>query len=106
MDDCDVVRALAALAQGTRLKVFRQLVVSGPQGLTPGALLAELPVGAATVSFHLKELMRAGLVASQRQGRHIVYRVNFDAMSAVLGFLTAHCCEGRPCEVTLAFGPT
>ena len=99
MDETTVVRALAALAQDTRLKLFRQLVISGPEGLTPSSLREQVDVGAATVSFHLKELMQAGLVQADRRGRRIVYRVDFAATDAVLGFLTAHCCQGNRCEL-------
>ena len=94
-----VVQALAALAQPSRLRVFRLLVVAGPLGLTPGALSAELGVAAATLSFHLKELVHAGLVSQQRDGRNLIYRAAYAQMNAVLAYLTQHCCQGEACLV-------
>ncbi|MFM9427633.1 ArsR family transcriptional regulator [Variovorax sp. GrIS 2.14] len=92
-----VVRSLAALAQPVRLQVFRCLVVAGPGGLTPGALVEAIGVPATGLSFHLKELTHAGLVSQERQGRNLIYRAAFDQMSALLGYLTDNCCEGEPC---------
>jgi DNA-binding transcriptional ArsR family regulator len=97
MDEKSAVVSLAALAQGMRLRVFRALVGAGPQGLTPGALSATLDVPASTLSFHLKELMNAGLVSQQRDGRNLIYRPTLDTMQALLDYLTAHCCQGVPC---------
>ncbi len=99
MEEQQIIRALAALAQAHRLKVFRLLVVAGPQGLTPGALAEALALPAATLSFHLKELANAGLVTQERISRHIVYRAAFDHMNAVLAFLTDNCCAGQACAV-------
>ncbi len=100
MEEKDVVKSLAALAQESRLRVFRTLVVAGPLGLTPGALSEELGVAATTLSFHLKELTNAGLVTQQRDGRNLIYRAAYDRMNAVLAYLTAHCCQGKDCLVT------
>ena len=97
MQEIDVVRALAALAQAVRLRVFRALVVAGPAGLTPGDLSAQLEVAANTLSFHLKELSHAGLITQERQGRHLIYRAAFDSMNALLACLTENCCEGEAC---------
>ncbi|RYX94239.1 MAG: ArsR family transcriptional regulator [Comamonadaceae bacterium] len=97
MEENEVVRALAALAHPARLQVFRALVVVGEQGLTPGTMAEALSMPAATLSFHLKELVHAGLVTQERSGRNIVYRSAFDRMNAVLGYLTAHCCQGAAC---------
>ena len=97
MHEIDVVRALAALAQAVRLRVFRALVVAGPAGLTPGDLSAQLEVAANTLSFHLKELSHAGLITQERQGRHLIYRAAFDSMNALLAYLTENCCEGEAC---------
>jgi ArsR family transcriptional regulator, arsenate/arsenite/antimonite-responsive transcriptional repressor len=94
MDEATAVIALAALAQGMRLRVFRALVGAGPRGLTPGALAATLGVPGSTLSFHLKELMHAGLVSQQRDGRHLIYRPSLERMNALLAYLTAHCCQG------------
>ena len=100
MEEQDVVKSLAALAQASRLRVFRTLVVAGPLGLTPGALSEELGVAATTLSFHLKELMHAGLVSQQRDGRNLIYRAAYEQMNGVLAYLTAHCCQGEACVVT------
>lgn len=97
MEEKEAVNALAALAQGMRLRVFRALVGAGPQGLTPGALTATLDVPASTLSFHLKELMHAGLVSQERDGRNLIYRPALDQMNALLAYLSAHCCQGAPC---------
>ena len=102
MDETTAVTALAALAQGMRLRVFRALVGAGPQGLTPGVLAATLGVSASTLSFHLKELTHAGLVSQQRDGRHLIYRPELAHMNALLGYLLANCCSGEPCAVTPA----
>jgi ArsR family transcriptional regulator, arsenate/arsenite/antimonite-responsive transcriptional repressor len=94
MDETTAVTALAALAQSMRLRIFRALVGTGPQGMTPGDLAALLGVPASTLSFHLKELLHSGLVSQQREGRHLIYRPSIDQMNALLGYLTAHCCQG------------
>ena len=104
MEEQEVVRALGALAQESRLRVFRTLVVAGPLGLTPGALCEELGVAGTTLSFHLKELTNAGLVSQQRDGRNLIYRAAYDRMNAVLAYLTAHCCQGKACLVTTQRG--
>ncbi len=103
MESEDVVRALAALAHDLRLRVYRLLVVAGRTGLTPGALIEQLDVPAATLSFHLKEMANAGLVTHQRDGRYLIYRASFEHMNALLGYLTENCCGGAAClEVTAA----
>ena len=100
MNETEAITALAALAQATRLRAFRALVQAGPQGLTPTALAERLDAGATTLSFHLKELHRAGLITQERDGRHLIYRADFTRMNGLLGYLTEHCCEGQPCELT------
>ena len=102
MESNDVVRSLAALAQPVRLRVFRSLVVAGPEGLTPGALTEALDVPATSLSFHLKELTHSGLVSQERQGRNLVYRASFDAMNSLLGYLTENCCQGATCTTDTA----
>lgn len=97
MEETDVVKSLGALAQPVRLRVFRALIVAGSTGMTPGALAQALDVAATTLSFHLKELTHAGLVSQERDGRHLIYRASFDRMSALLNYLTAHCCQGVAC---------
>ena len=98
MDESTAVTALAALAQAARLRVFRTLVGAGPQGLTPGALSALLDIPASTLSFHLKELVHAGLVGVEREGRNLHYRPQLASMNALLAYLTDHCCQGQPCS--------
>ncbi|GKT17493.1 metalloregulator ArsR/SmtB family transcription factor [Acidovorax sp. SUPP2522] len=97
MNESDVVQALAALAQAVRLRVFRALVVAGEEGLTPGALAERLEIAPNTLSFHLKELTHAGLVSQERQGRNLIYRAAYPAMTALLAYLTENCCQGAPC---------
>lgn len=87
------IEALAALAQASRLAVFRRLVVAGPPGLAAGAIAEELGIAPATLSFHLKELSRAGLVNARQEGRFIFYSADFDRMVALVGFLTENCCQ-------------
>jgi len=99
MESNDVVRALAALAQASRLDIFRALVQAGPAGLTPGDLSARLEVAGNTLSFHLKELMHADLVSQERAGRNLIYRARFDRMQEVLSYLSDNCCQGGVCEV-------
>lgn len=106
MEIQDVVKSLAALAQPVRLQVFRALVVAGPEGLTPGALVASIAVPGTSLSFHLKALMHSGLVTQERFGRNLIYRAAFGQMKAVIGYLTENCCEGEACGVApaLAWG--
>jgi ArsR family transcriptional regulator, arsenate/arsenite/antimonite-responsive transcriptional repressor len=104
MEEQDVVRALAALAQPLRLQVFRALVVQGQSGLTPGTIAEALGVPQNTLSFHLKELTHAGLVTQERSSRFIIYRAAFDRMNALLGYLTENCCQGSACEVPTPSG--
>jgi ArsR family transcriptional regulator, arsenate/arsenite/antimonite-responsive transcriptional repressor len=98
LDETTAVKALAALAQGQRLRAFRALVVAGPEGLTPGAMAEQLGVAPSALSFHLKELSHAGMVTSEARGRNLIYRASFGQMNALLGYLTEHCCQGQACE--------
>ena len=97
MEEKDIVKALAALTQPNRLRVFRALVITGKEGTTPGALADSLGVPAATLSFHLKELLNAGLVSQERSGRNLIYRAEYEQMNGVLSYLTSNCCQGEPC---------
>ena len=97
MKEETAVTLLAALAQGMRLRIFRALVGSARTGLTPGALSALLDVPPSTLSFHLKELLHAGLVTQERDGRSLIYRPALERMDALLDYLTAHCCHGERC---------
>ncbi|WP_143893540.1 ArsR/SmtB family transcription factor [Tepidimonas sediminis] len=99
MNEREAVQALAALAQPVRLRAFRALVQAGAEGLTPGALAEALHVTPSALSFHLKELLHAGLVTQQRQGRHLIYRAAFTTMQALLAYLTENCCRGQACAV-------
>lgn len=102
MESRTVVQALAALAQSSRLEIFRALVVAGEAGLTPGVLSETLGLAANTLSFHLKELVHAELVHQERAGRHLIYRARFERMNAVLAYLTDNCCQGQPCAASPA----
>ncbi len=97
MESTAVVRSLAALAQPLRLQVFRALVVAGQAGLTPGTMAEGLGVPAATLSFHLKELVHAGLVTQERASRNLIYRAAYGHMNALLAYLTENCCQGAEC---------
>lgn len=99
MDEQLVVKALAALAQPMRLQVFRALVVVGDAGLTPGAIQEGLGVAPATLSFHLKELVNAGLVTQERASRNLIYRAHYEQMNSLLGYLTENCCQGAACAL-------
>jgi len=88
------VAALSALAQENRLGVFRALVQAGPSGLCPSELGEKLGVAAPTLSFHLAQLRHAGLIGVTREGRTLHYAANFNAMNALIGFLTENCCGG------------
>jgi ArsR family transcriptional regulator len=95
MEESVAIALLAALAQEMRLRIFRALVGAAPRGLTPGELTQRLNVPASTLSFHLKELLHAGLVSQERDGRHLIYRPSLTRMQALLAYLTAHCCEDQ-----------
>lgn len=93
----DAVGALAALAQETRLSVFRLLVQAGPAGLAAGEIGAQLDTPANTLSFHLKTLTQAGLLVARQEGRYIYYAANYPTMDNLIAFLTRNCCHGEPC---------
>ena len=99
MEDKYVINALAALAQTSRLRIFRALVVKGNEGLTPALLAEMMGMPANTLSFHLKELMHADLISQERSGRNLIYRAQYDRMNAVLAYLSENCCQGQACEV-------
>jgi DNA-binding transcriptional ArsR family regulator len=91
------VRALAALAQESRLQVFRLLVQAGPDGLAAGEIAERLGIPASTLSFHVKALSQAGLVESRQASRFIYYSASFPAMNGLIAFLGENCCGGRSC---------
>jgi DNA-binding transcriptional ArsR family regulator len=88
------LEALGALAQESRLQVFRLLVQHGPEGLPAGEIAARLDIPPATLSFHLGQLGQAGLVGSKRNGRSIIYTADFQGMDRLMGFLYENCCQG------------
>ena len=94
MDTGQAIGALGALAQETRLAIFRLLVRSGPSGLPAGAIADALNVPASSLSFHLAQLSHAGLVAQQRRSRQIIYAIAFDTMNELMAYLTENCCQG------------
>jgi len=102
MEHEQAVAALAALAQDSRLAVYRVLVQAGPEGVAAGDLAERIGIPPNTLSFHLKTLSQANLVAARHAGRFVYYSANYDAMSALLGFLGDNCCGGRPCTPSAA----
>jgi ArsR family transcriptional regulator len=92
----NAVDALGALAQETRLTAFRLLVRAGPAGVPAGEIARELDVPAATMSFHLAHLARAGLISPKRDGRSIIYTADFDGMRGLIDYLSEDCCAGWP----------
>jgi ArsR family transcriptional regulator, arsenate/arsenite/antimonite-responsive transcriptional repressor len=94
------VQSLAALAQESRLQVFRLLVQAGPEGLPAGEIAERLGIPTSTLSFHLKTLNHAGLVESRHHSRFVYYSANFGVMNALLGYLSDNCCGGRSCTPT------
>lgn len=96
METKNAITALTALGHATRLAAFRLLVEAGPAGRMAGDIASILQVPPATLSFHLKELLQAGLVESQSQGRNVCYRANFNAMTGLIDYLTHNCCAGSP----------
>jgi DNA-binding transcriptional ArsR family regulator len=97
METTDAVRALGALAQETRLAIYRLLVQAGPEGRAAGTIGEALGIPPATLSFHLAQLAGAGLVRPRQDGRFIYYSADFDSMNALVGFLTENCCGGNAC---------
>jgi len=96
MKKSNVIGALGALSQETRLDIFRLLVQKGPEGLPAGEIGARLGQPSPTMSFHLNQLRFAGLITSRRASRSIIYSANFKAMNDLLAYLTENCCGGRP----------
>lgn len=95
MEERQALTAFSALSQETRLRILRLLVVAGPEGLAAGVIAEQAGVSASNVSFHIKELERAGLVASRRDGRSILYNVDFGALNGLVRFLMEDCCGGQ-----------
>lgn len=105
MDIKTAVKSLAALAQEHRLAAYRELVQAGPPGIAAGELAGRLGIPANTLSFHAKALSHAGLVESRQAGRHVYYSASFNAMNALLDYLSDNCCGGRPCRPAAAPAP-
>jgi len=114
MEKIDAVSALAALAQDSRLEVFRLLVQAGPEGLPAGEIANALGLAPNTLTFHFDRLRVAGLVTVRRDGRQMIYAARFETMNALLGYLTQNCCGGavdtclpvQPCNPESATRPT
>lgn len=98
MNDHAVVAALAALAQESRLAVFRLLVQAGPEGMAATRIADALGIPPSSLSFHLKELTHAELANQTKAGRSLIYSANFPAMDSLISFLTDNCCGGAPCS--------
>lgn len=97
MDTKSTIAALAALAQESRLAIFRLLIQLGPEGLAATKIGAELGIAPSSMSFHLKELTHADLITARQDGRYVIYSANFKAMNEVIVFLTENCCGGNVC---------
>lgn len=97
LHSAEVITALAALAQEHRLAAFRLLVEAGPDGISAGDLADRLAIPRSSLSFHLNQLMQAGLIIQRRESRSLIYSADFAAMTALVGFLTENCCRGAGC---------
>ena len=104
MNQRQAIAAFAALSQETRLRMLRHLVTVGPAGLSAGALADAVGASASNLSFHFKELEHAGLVASRREGRSIIYSAAYPALSGLVAFLVLDCCQARPevCDAAIS----
>ena len=105
MQTKETIAALAALAQESRLAVFRLLVQIGPEGMAASKIAEEISVSPSALSFHLKELTHANLVTARHEGRFVIYSANFDTMNGLIGFLTENCCGGNVCSPAVACRP-
>lgn len=100
METKNALAALNAVAQQSRLAVFRLLVKAGPPGLAASKIADQLGIAPSSLSFHLKELSHADLVSQKQEGRFVIYTANFATMNALVGFLTENCCNGNACIAT------
>lgn len=103
MESIDAIRALAALAQDSRLEIFRLLVRTGASGLAAGRIAERCRLPAPTLSFHLAQLKQAGLVAARREGRSLIYAADYAAMNGLLAYLTENCCQGQAAACAVPF---
>jgi ArsR family transcriptional regulator len=99
MEMMQAVQSLSALAQESRLSIFRLLVQAGPEGMAAGSIGEKLDLPPATLSFHLAGLTRAGIARSRQEGRFVIYTADFDSMNRLVGYLTENCCGGKSCDV-------
>lgn len=97
METTNFIPALAALAQESRLAIFKKLVQAGPDGLAAGKIAELTAIAPSSLSFHLKELLHADMVTSRTEGRFVIYAANFATMNGLLQYLTDNCCDGNPC---------
>ena len=97
MEMTQAVQSLSALAQGSRLSIFRLLVAAGPAGMAAGSIGEKLDLPPATLSFHLAGLTRAGMAKSRQDGRFVIYSADFEGMGHLLAYLTEDCCGGKAC---------
>lgn len=93
------VQSLSALAQESRLSIFRLLVQAGPEGMAAGSIGEKLDLPPATLSFHLAGLTRAGIARSRQEGRFVIYSADFESMNRLVGYLTENCCGGGACDI-------
>ncbi|PDT53598.1 MULTISPECIES: metalloregulator ArsR/SmtB family transcription factor [Sinorhizobium] len=96
MNERQALASFGALSQETRLQIVRMLVIAGPNGMPAGAIAEKVEVSPSNVSFHLKELERAGLITQQRESRSIIYSANYDGLGSLVRFLMEDCCGGHP----------
>jgi ArsR family transcriptional regulator len=106
MEKADAVAALAALAQDSRLDVYRLLVQAGPDGMPAGGVADALKLAPNTLTFHFDRLRLAGLVTVRRDGRSMIYAARYEAMNGLIAYLTENCCRGGPTSCASAQGPT
>ena len=100
METKSAITALLALAQDSRLAIFRALIQVGPEGMSAGKIGDLTNIAPSSVSFHMKELAHAGIVSARKEGRFVIYTANFNAMNELIAFLTENCCSGHPCLST------
>ncbi len=100
MEMMQAVQALGALAQGSRLSIYRLLVQAGPAGMAAGSIGEKLELPPATLSFHLAGLTRAGIADSRQEGRFVIYSANFPNMNRLVAYLTENCCGGVSCDIS------
>lgn len=105
METKATIAALSALAQESRLAVFRLLVQAGPEGMAASRIAEQISASPSALSFHLKELTHAQLVTPRNEGRFVMYSANFDTMNGLIAFLTENCCGGNICTPVVACRP-